>query len=201
MSIQETYSRLCQTPSDINEHLPTLYKYSLLCDHITEMGVRDGVSTWAFLAARPKRLISYDFCFYEGVNKVIEVAMEETTEFHFIKVDVLDVDIEQTDLLFIDTFHHPLQLRREFARHSSKVNKYIILHDTESHKRVNEILWPDEIDAMKKSGKNVDEYNNYPNTGIFSSIVDFLWQNRGWSIREVYSNNNGLTILEKDALE
>ena len=51
--IENYYNNLVNTPSDINEHLPTLRKYAEECDHITEMGVRWIVSTYAFLAAKP----------------------------------------------------------------------------------------------------------------------------------------------------
>ena len=58
--ITENYNRLCEIPSDINEHLPTLMKYASECEHITEMGVRNIVSTFALLMGEPKRMISYD---------------------------------------------------------------------------------------------------------------------------------------------
>ena len=38
--IREYYEYSKTTPSDINEHLPTLLKYSEECKHITEMGVK-----------------------------------------------------------------------------------------------------------------------------------------------------------------
>ena len=39
------------TKSDINEHLAVMHKYADECNHITEFGVRTGVSTWAWLAS------------------------------------------------------------------------------------------------------------------------------------------------------
>jgi len=197
--IKETYEALCKIPSDINEHLPTLYRYALMCDCITEFGVRNGVSTWAFLAAKPISLDSYDFCRYRDITKIIEAADREDLSFAFHCDDVLDVDIEKTDLLFIDTFHHPLQLRKEFIKHADKVNKYIILHDTFTHRRINEQLWPDERKALQERSKSEQEYDGFPNTGIWPEIVKFLYDHNEWSIKEIYSNNNGLTILEKDA--
>lgn len=194
--IKEQYKILCNIPSDINEHLPTLLKYALRCNHITEFGVRNGVSTWAFLAANPEYLISYDFCWYDNIQNIIDAAYNENISFSFCREDVLDIDILPTDLLFIDTFHHPLQLKRELSKHSDKVKKYIILHDTETNKRINDQLWPDEICAMTRLGKNPLEYNNYPNTGIHIEIINFLYEHPDWMIKEVFSNNNGLTILE-----
>jgi hypothetical protein len=54
------YEQLRNTPSDINEHLPTLKKYTEECDTIVEMGVRSIISTWAFLAGNPKKITSLD---------------------------------------------------------------------------------------------------------------------------------------------
>jgi hypothetical protein len=34
------YNNLSRFPSDINEHLPTLYKYATECETILETGVR-----------------------------------------------------------------------------------------------------------------------------------------------------------------
>ena len=60
LDLENNYTIRCEQPSDINEHLPTLKKYAEECEHITEMGVRWVVSTFAFMAGLPKKLISYD---------------------------------------------------------------------------------------------------------------------------------------------
>ena len=48
--IKDEYLRACRDPSDINQHLPTLFHYAGCRGHVAEMGVRTGVSTRAFLA-------------------------------------------------------------------------------------------------------------------------------------------------------
>ena len=50
--IEQKYQEYCKTPSDINEHLPTLKSYSEKCKTIIEMGVRSAVSTYAFLSSK-----------------------------------------------------------------------------------------------------------------------------------------------------
>ena len=52
--IKENYEIVCRQLGDINEHLPILKRFSEECSHITEMGVRYMVSTWAFLAGLKK---------------------------------------------------------------------------------------------------------------------------------------------------
>lgn len=196
--IYRKYRHLSKIPSDINEHLPILYRHAIECNHITEMGAGKGVSTWAFLASTPGRMIAYDICFYPKVNEIIKITKNACLDFTFIQANVLEVEIEQTDLLFIDTFHHPLQLQREFDKHSDKVNKYIILHDTELHKNINEVFWPDVRKEFNKRGISTNEFDIYKNIGIFPVVIDFLNNNKEWSIKEILLNNNGLTILEKN---
>jgi hypothetical protein len=49
MDLETKYLLMCNTPSDINEHIPTLYEYSKTCESVLELGVRSGVSTFAFI--------------------------------------------------------------------------------------------------------------------------------------------------------
>ena len=45
--IQEQYHHHSNVPSDINEHLPTLYKYASECESVFETGIRGCISSWA----------------------------------------------------------------------------------------------------------------------------------------------------------
>ncbi|KKS77420.1 MAG: hypothetical protein UV51_C0007G0018 [Candidatus Woesebacteria bacterium GW2011_GWC1_42_9] len=168
----------CSRQSDINEHLPVLRKYAERCKHITEMGFRWGCSIYAFMVARPERLISYDIKNDLNVADVEAIAAKEGVSFQFINKDVLDVVIEETDLLFIDTFHSANQLSRELALHSCRVRKYLIFHDTAG-------FWEDGMDAK--------------GNGIRYAIEPFMAAHHEW--KQVYraENNGGLLILEKNA--
>src|SRR6195952_1825448 len=125
--VKEKYDSLCTTPSDIHQLLPYLLIYAEKCKHITEMGVRTPTSTYAFLSANPDKMISYDI---ERSPDVDEVEKLAPGVFEFILKDVLEADIEETDFLFIDTYHTGAQLERELLRHSGKVRRYIGFHDT-----------------------------------------------------------------------
>jgi len=176
--LQETYETLCVRPSDINEHLPTLKKYADECEHITEMGVRWVVSTYALLMGKPKKLISYDI---NGIQwESIAEMVKNDTKFEFKVANTLDLEIEETDLLFIDTLHNYNQLKGELEIHSNKARKYIIFHDTTSFEWIGESY----------NGK-VDEI------GLWPAIEEFLESNPNWELHERYTNNNGLTILKK----
>ena len=97
------YESQCNTPSDINEHLPTLLKYAKECKHITEMGVRWVSSTWPLLLSNPKKMISYDIVRHPKIEEVIDLSKNYNIDYQFIQSDVLTIEIEETELLFIDT--------------------------------------------------------------------------------------------------
>jgi len=200
MKLEEHYLKVCDTKSDINEHIPTLYKYSTKCNHITEMGVRGITSTWAFLYAFPKTLISYDLYnpsnWGGNIDEVYEVALENNINFSFHEKNVLEVDIEETDLLFIDTLHQYNQLKQELKKHANKVKKYIIFHDTHKFGTTDEIERPNPTDpyGVVKFAAGID--TSKP-SGLIKVIDEFLESNPKWKRKEVYKNNNGLTIIEK----
>ena len=96
--------------------MPILRKYAEKCSHITEFGVRGVVSTWAILAAKPKKLISYDIKYHTNIEKAKEIAAENNIHFTFCTKNVLHLEITDTDLLFIDTYHTYAPWRRSPGR-------------------------------------------------------------------------------------
>jgi hypothetical protein len=183
----EKLEYLSKIDSDINEHLYCLNKYAGECDHVTEMGTRYIVSTWAFLAARPKKIVCYDFLeglnmdtFNQNMQEIKNCASSNNVEFIFTQANVLEVEIEETDLLFIDTYHEYNQLKQELHLHSDKVRKYLIFHDTTTF------------------GDNGETFKEQNTLGIWPAIQNFLDSKKEWSLLERFTHNNGLTILKKD---
>jgi hypothetical protein len=164
LKIQPT-AWLGDSPSRFN----TYKKYASMVDTIVEFGVYTGLSTTAFLAANPKKLRSYDIT---DVNLSIlselnNYANNNNIDFQFIIGNSLEIEIDNTDLLFIDTVHKRKHTEAELQRHSKNVNKYIILHDTTA--------WP----------------------GVFKAVVDFLIKNNDWFIIEHCNKNSGMIVLKK----
>jgi hypothetical protein len=189
--LEKIVNQIYQTPSDINEHIPTLLEFAYECNHITEMGVRAITSTWAFLGAAPKKLISYDMedpsHYGSSIQLVYDVAKQYDLDFSFIQADVLKIDIEETDLLFLDTWHAYDQLKAELEKHSNKARKYIIMHDTTSYEYRDEPLTSENtFEGEKSSGK-----------GLWPAITEFLESNNEWELYRRYVNNNGLTVLKR----
>ena len=189
--LEQIINQIYRTPSDINEHIPTFIEYGSECDHITEMGVRAITSTWAFLGAAPKKLISYDMedpsHYGSNIQIVYDVAKQYGLNFEFKQADVLEIEIEETDLLFLDTWHAYDQLKAELDRHNSKTRKYIIMHDTTSYESRDEPLTSENtFKGEKSSGK-----------GLWPAITEFLESNSDWVMHKRYINNNGITILKR----
>lgn len=179
MNLEIEYNHACISPSDINEHVRTLYELAKGCSVVVEMGTRSGVSTLGLLMAQPKKLLCIDKSHMSHVIQNLE-SMKGVTELECISADTLEYTIPSCDLLFIDTYHTYDQLRAELARHGNKAKKYIAFHDTVTFGRSGE----------DGGGK-----------GLMDAIEEFLEQNKQWKIKHHYENNNGLLILHKSALK
>ena len=167
--LKKEYDLLCATSSDINEHLPTLFRLSSECKSVVELGVRQVVSTFALALGNPKKLRSYDITDVNLsiLSELVSYAESNNIDFQFIIGNSLEIEIDNTDLLFIDTVHKRKHTEAELQRHSKNVNKYIILHDTTA--------WP----------------------GVFEAVVDFLIKNNEWFIVEHCNKDSGMIVLKR----
>ena len=95
------------------------------------------------------------------------------TKFECKLGNTLEIEIEPTDLLFIDTLHTYDQLIKELELHGNKSKKFIIIHDTET------------FGGNKKK------------KGLEHAYKEFLTNNENWSLLEHFANNNGLTVLKR----
>ena len=167
---KKEYENACNSPSDINEHLPVLFDYASKVNHVTELGVRWGTSTRAFLYAAIQNnniLRSYDIILNDNVKTLFNKAKSSNIDVVYTQANTLNLTIEETDLLFIDTEHTYAQLSQELVLHGNKASKYIICHDT--------VTFPD----------------------LDKAIFEFLLNNKHWSLLTKHLNNNGLTILQR----
>ena len=183
MTIQKKYEEKCQEPSDINQLLGYLKEYAEKCEHITEFGVRRPTSTYALLAAKPKRLVSYDIGRYPEVDEVESLATAEGLNFEFVLQDVLQADIEETDFLWIDTAHTATQCERELAKHANKARKYIGFHDYTTFFEIGEGAYNDS--------------DIWCGRGLRYAVEPFLAKNPQWQIAFKTDINNGLLIIER----
>tara|TARA_Y100000385_G_C12867559_1_gene540014 strand:+ start:72 stop:638 length:567 start_codon:yes stop_codon:yes gene_type:complete len=181
--IDNAYNFARYQKSDIHEHIPVLYELGLECDHVTEMGVRTGNSTRAFLKT-DAALRSYDLKLDKRMVEIFNEAVKADKDVEYIAGDVLTLDIEETDLLFIDTWHCYAQLCKELELHGNMARKYLVFHDTFTYGLRNE------------SGQD-PEPGSEPYQGLLPAIIQFIIKNPHWRFKEFYMNNNGLTVLER----
>jgi hypothetical protein len=186
--LQEMYDNSANASSDINEHLPVLYKYAKECSTIIEMGTRDGSSIYAFALAQPKSLVSMDLGPFNNSGVLKEALAEVGTEYEHKMASTLEIEIPEVELLFIDTEHSYLQLKAELARHGNKATKYLIFHDTNTFGYVDSDSYGDQ--GLRPDGPEVKH-------GLVPALDDFLEANPHWVRHEVLENNNGLTILKR----
>ena len=170
------YQWACDTVSDINQHMPMLLELAQQCQHITEMGVRTGVSTRAWLRSDAV-LRSYDIEIHADVAKLFDVAQYLGKNAVLHKADTRSIGIDPTDLLFIDTAHKYDQLRTELALHADRAGKFLVFHDTTTF-------------------GYVDDDGRGP--GLMPAITEFLARNSYWKIWYRTENNNGLMVLKRD---
>ena len=154
--------------SDIYAHLPRINDLLKGCRTAIEMGVRDGQSSRAFLINDHLKLISYDLYLDPRVEFLFGVARTTGMDCQYVMANTLEIEINEIDLLFIDTDHTYIQLSQELKLHGNKAKKYLVFHDTVTYSKE-----------------------------LLPAIFEFMADNPHWKIKQQYSDCNGLTILER----
>jgi hypothetical protein len=192
--IAKRYESVRAARGDVQNHLGLMQALAGSVDHVTEFGVRSGVSTLAWLMGGAKTVVGYDLN-VAGLDELQEVCngCGDSCSVRFVEGDTSKVKIDATDLLFIDSLHTGEHLRKELSLHHPKVSKYIVLHDTTA-------CW----DGLKQMGawhydhlcrKN---FNDVHQEGLGAAIDEFMERNGGtWKLFGKKTNNNGLIVLER----
>jgi len=214
--MEATYKKLCETPSDINEHLPTLRLYASKCARVCELGVRGVISSVALACG----LADSSYVCLDGTTPtkqlylfdiLPEINLEKIEQGCFEKgIDIIDtfgmsdldanIDGDTYDMLFIDTAHNFPHCYEELCKFGSKTERYILLHDTTIDGIKSEYV---RLGFEPQHYKQVIEWykNKYTEEdfrkGLNFAIEKWLSENPEWKVRKVYDNNNGLTILHK----
>ena len=201
-NLKHIYENYCSIQSDINQHLPTLRHYASKCNTAIELGVRGCISSYALAYGLLenkngdyKELLLNDInqC---DVTQLVNAIVNSNLKIKEVWCSDLEITVDKNyDLVFIDTWHVYAQLKRELAKFGPITNKYIIMHDTTIDGVDGETIrngW----DAKEQStitGFTVDEINK----GLWPAIMEFLQNNTDWVLNHKFTNNNGLTILER----
>jgi hypothetical protein len=198
-SLQEMYEYQFNHPSDISEHIPVLRQLSSECSSVTEIGIKSLASTWGILQGLSES--SYAQRQYMGIDiknfsdlsykLAKDLAEENGVKTTFWSINEMQIEIEPTDMLFIDSLHTYCHLTYELETFSPKVQKYICMHFT-SHP------WGNSEDDTYQGN-----YSEYPavydrtKKGLWPAIEDFLERHPEWSLLEHRTNHHGFTILQR----
>ena len=193
------YEQHARTPSDIYEHIPVLRKLANECSSTVEIGVRSLVSTWGIILGLAESS-SVD-PFYLGIDLhmpptdklylIERLASANGVNCQFHEGNDMNIDIPQTDMLFIDSLHTYCHLTYELNKFSPYVNKYITLHDTSAP-------WGNNDDADYNG-----DFSEYPpeidktKRGLWPAVLDFLSSHPDWKLHERRLNNHGFTTLKR----
>ena len=197
--LTKLYEQHASTPSDINEHVPVLRKLAKECSSVVEIGIRSMVSTWGIVLGlsentNPSRSylgIDLQNPPLEKLYLIKRLAEDNEISFQFLAANDMEINIPQTDMLFIDSMHTYCHLTYELNKFESKVNKYITLHDTSPP-------WGYTDDYEYRG-----DYSEYPaeisrtKRGLWPAVEDFLASHPDWKLIERRFNNHGFTILKR----
>lgn len=200
-NIRAKFNHARYTPSDINEHMITLWELSTQCETILECGVRSVVSSWAFALgllennSSVKNLTGSDIVRSPNIDELQLLTTNAGIKYDFVEGSDLVTDLPHADMIFIDTWHVYGQLKRELARFASMAGKFIVMHDTTVDAEQGETIRMGmnlEV-QMKESGYPREEILR----GLWPAVEEFLETHPEWTLRHRYTHNNGLTVLER----
>lgn len=197
--IYEYFAHLPVNACDIGEHMHLLKGLAAQCSTVTEIGLGGIVSTWGLLQglsenqALQKIYIGIDIAVppLDNLNLARRLAEETGISFTFLHANDLDLEIEPTDLLFIDSLHTYCHLTYELETFSPRVKKYIAMHDTSEP-------WGHRDDEEYHG--NYTEYPpHYPRwkRGLWPAVHDFLKRHPEWALEKRHYNCHGFTILRR----
>lgn len=201
-TFKEQYNTLCNSYSDINEHLPTLYSYATRCESIFETGVRGVISTWALGYGLLNNSSSKKYLFVNDIVpcdilNLLHAARNTNLQIDYEWKNNLELTLKHKfDMIFIDTWHCYGQLKRELNKFAKQINKFIIMHDTTIDATVGESVRAGHSveNHVKETGWPVEEITN----GLWPAVEEFLDEySNEWTLLARYSNNCGLTILKR----
>lgn len=198
--VELQYNYRVSKPSEINEHLQTLYNYSRDSSVIVECGVGTCISSWAFLHGllnnnKPsKKLIQIDTDNNPKIQAFGDTCKSVNVGRVFYQDSSLKCPLYRADLVFIDTFHVYGQLKRELRRWQPYTDLFI-LHDTEVDKYIGEgVRMRLDIEKISQDlGWDIKDII----VGLKPAIDEFLQEHPEWKIEKIFTNNNGLTILRR----
>jgi hypothetical protein len=171
---------LLQKHAETNKQIYTLLRFACRCDHVTSLTMNTWESAIAFLAAEINTIRMYNLG--EADSKELEtytkISKELDINFQFRKVEE---DIEETDLLYINTPAEGNYRAMELTKYAKRVRKFILLPNTVTH--------------AHRAVPNIKLSADINPIGLVFGINHFIQNHDNWFILEHDDIEPGMTIL------
>ena len=197
ITLEDNFTNAVCIPSNINEHVPILYKYALECNSVFEIGIRSTIAMSGFLYGLKKgsKYIATILNNFKDFNLIETLTKENKIDFKTIDKNCLSIELEELgemDIIFVDGFHTYVHITYELEKFHGLCKKYIIFHNSSPP-------WENLND-----NEYYGDYSEFPKSisrlkyGVWPAITDFLEKhNEEWVLKERLTNNHGLTVLER----
>lgn len=159
--------------NDYCEQHDAIQKYLAECESYKELGTHQGGTAAAALLMNPKKVELVDISM-EKYRKYAEPIFAQYCIKNNIELRILELDSTSPysvtgyfDMMLIDSYHRRKHMEKELAIHHNKIKKYIIFHDTNAVKELQDC------------------------------IEDFCSDNTQWTIIEQGKNNVGYTVIKR----
>ena len=140
------------------------------CNSYTEFGVNQGTTLAVALLGNIKKVRAYDMTlvpYNKAKHLFDDYSIQNSIDLKVFETDTLRCEIDDVDLLYIDTKHYYDHLTKELSRHGHKAKKYIVFHDT-------------------VEGKGLDR-----------AVKEFVQKNNGWKIITDCKLNVGFMSIKR----
>tara|TARA_X000001316_G_C921603_1_gene36103 strand:- start:1470 stop:2045 length:576 start_codon:yes stop_codon:yes gene_type:complete len=112
-----------------------IIKYMKECESYIELGTHQGGTASTALLCNPKQiqLVDIDMSRYKKFLQPLAEKYTKNKNIDFRVLEESSLSIKSTrrsDMLVIDSLHHPNHMIQELRLHQININKYIIAHDT-----------------------------------------------------------------------
>lgn len=203
-TLEEAFAHFCISDQGIAEHemspnqIWTIVQIAAQCSSAVEFGVRRGVSTLsiAFGLANSESPTAW-FNSYDIVKSSDSIDMEAYTKAakdanvsaKFILANSRKVEIPETDLLFVDSYHSYSHFMEEMRLHSHRARKYIIMHDSSQSGTFG-------LQDQKEGYDQDHDYKNHDKEGMYNAAMDFAkMYSEDWEIFLHDNSAEGLTVF------
>ena len=177
-TIEAIYQNTLNLERDSNRHMPKLRELADNCKTVTDISIRQE-SFIALAASKAEVVYSHSNEHNTLTDHVVKLRGKFVQRLSAIPQNI--IQIQPTDLLFLNTTHTANQVSKELAVFAPSVRHYIVLHNTMIY---------------GETGEGHTEQAPVP--GILLSVRHFMRQNPEWSVIYHSTEQFGLTVLSKD---